>query len=117
VLTFRFAGAAVAPRSAWCLGAVVALSVLTSIPARADKLFVGGCTAGRGSLNCVGRLTEPGDPYVREVPQPHSEADKARAGERDQKWLERCRPVIRQDRYGVGRYGYAAPGCEFGVFE
>jgi hypothetical protein len=117
VLTFRCARSALAPRSAACLGAVLALSVMTFIPARADKLFVGGCTGGGGSINCVGVLTTPGDPYVRAVPQPHSEADKARASERDQKWQERCKPVIKPDRFGVGRYRYAAPGCEFGVFE
>jgi len=118
VLTFRFARAALAPRSAARLGAVLALSIVTLIPARADRLFVGGCTGGRGSLNCAGRLyEEPGDPYVRQVPQPHSDAEKARASEREQKWREHCQPVIRQDRYGVGRYWYAAPGCEFGVSE
>ena len=43
------------------------------------------------------------------------EAEKARLATRDHKWLARCRPVIERDRYGVARYHYAAPGCEFGV--
>ena len=57
-----------------------------------------------------------GDPYVRTVPGPHSAEEQARYDARDRKWVEHCRPVIRQDRYGVARYHYAAPGCEFGVF-
>jgi hypothetical protein len=40
----------------------------------------------------------------------------ARAGA-DHKWEERCRPTIAQDRYGVPRYQYAAPGCEFGIID
>jgi hypothetical protein len=31
--------------------------------------------------------------------------------------MDRCRPSVRQDRYGVPRYHYAARGCEFGVIE
>ena len=41
----------------------------------------------------------------------------AEAAEREAKWVTRCKPVIRQDRYGVRRYHYAAPGCEFGKAE
>ena len=28
-----------------------------------------------------------------------------------------ARPVVHQDPYGVPRYEYAAPGCEFGVIQ
>lgn len=55
------------------------------------------------------------DPYVRYVPEPFSDADRARQAERDREWVARCRPIIVQDGYGVPRYHYAAPGCEFGV--
>jgi hypothetical protein len=51
------------------------------------------------------------------VPPPEDEAEKERAMARDRRWMERCRPIIAQDRYGVPRYHYAAPGCEFGVIE
>jgi hypothetical protein len=51
------------------------------------------------------------------VPQPDNEADKERAAARDHKWIERCRPTIAQDHYGVPRYHYVAEGCEFGVIE
>ncbi|HMG77042.1 MAG TPA: hypothetical protein VK591_00055 [Xanthobacteraceae bacterium] len=51
------------------------------------------------------------------MPEPKDEIEKARATERDQKWLQRCRPIVAQDRYGVPRYHYAARGCEFGIIE
>ena len=41
-------------------------------------------------------------------------AEQAAAAERERRWLARCRPVVQQDQFGVGRYRYAAPGCEFG---
>jgi hypothetical protein len=46
---------------------------------------------------------------------PFDDADNKRAVKRDRRWVARCRPVVRQDRYGVSRYHYAAPGCMFGV--
>jgi hypothetical protein len=98
-------------------GTVVTLSVITATAAHADYLGVGGCVGGAGAVNCVVRVGPAGDPYIRVVPQPMGEAEKAQASERDRKWIDRCRPVIAQDRYGVPRYHYAAPGCEFGVIE
>jgi len=77
----------------------------------------GGCVGGRGSFNCVTRWAPAGDPFVREVPQPVDEAARARARERERRWVDRCHPVIEPDRYGVPRYHYAMPGCEFGVGE
>ena len=111
-----------ASRRAAFVGAAVLM--LSAVPlAYADELYVGGCVgagaAGRGSgagaFNCVLRIGPAGDPYIRTVPQPQNEADKARQAERDHRWVERCRPVVAQDRFGVPRYHYAAPGCEFGV--
>ena len=98
--------------------------VLSAVPlAYADQLYVGGCVGaggagGRsraGAFNCVLHIGPPGDPYVRTVPQPQNEADKGRQAERDHRWGERCKPVVAQDRFGVPRYHYAAPGCDFGV--
>lgn len=43
--------------------------------------------------------------------------DRREAADWEKTWLARCRPVIRRDRYGIGRYIYAAPGCEFGKSE
>lgn len=84
---------------------------------QADGIAVGGCVGGGGSLNCVVRWGEAGDPYVRTVPPPDSDEERRHSAERDRKWQERCRPVIAQDHYGVARYSYAAPGCEFGIIE
>lgn len=117
MLTFRSAKAALASWSTARIGAVAILSVLTWVSARADQLLVFGCTGWTGSINCVGRYGEAGDPYVRQVPQADTEADKARTTERDRKWIDRCRPAITQDRFGVPRYHYTARGCEFGIIE
>jgi hypothetical protein len=96
----------------------VSLSVMAlTSAAYADGLAAGGCVGGRASLNCVAHWGEAGDPYVRTVPQPVDEAERTRAAERDRKWEARCKPVIAQDRYGVPRYQYSAPGCEFGVLQ
>jgi hypothetical protein len=116
VLTFRCVSAILASRSAARIAAVVMLSMTAFVSAHADTLIVGGCTFGHGSANCVVHKGAPGDPYVRQVPQ-LTEAEKARAAERDHKWIERCRPVIQQDAFGVPRYHYAAAGCEYGVIE
>jgi len=92
-------------------------SAMTWSVAYADGMAVGGCVGTRGSVNCVVRWGEAGDPYVRTVPEPANQAERARSAERDHKWQDRCKPVIAQDRYGVPRYQYSAPGCEFGIIE
>jgi hypothetical protein len=96
-------------------GAALTLPLVTL--AYADTLYVGGCIGAPGTVSCVLRVGPAGDPYVRTVPQPETDAGKASATERDQKWLQRCRPIIAQDRYGVPRYHYAAAGCDLGVIE
>jgi hypothetical protein len=104
--------------------AVVALTLSPATLAHADTVTVTGCVWAPSGIfwgattgGCVKRYGEAGDPYVRTVPPPKDEVEKARATERDHKWLERCKPVVFQDRYGVPRYHYAAAGCGFGVIE
>jgi hypothetical protein len=103
------------------LGAAAALTAVTlgwiSSAAHADGIVVGGCVGQRSTLNCVARWGEPTDPYVRKVPEPVDDADRQRSAERERKWEARCRPQIAQDYFGVPRYLYAAPGCQFGVIE
>jgi hypothetical protein len=103
------------------LGAVAALfallPVLASSSVRADGLVVGGCVGSFYSFSCVKRWGSYSDPYIRLVPHPQSEAEKALSAERDHKWQVRCHPAVFQDYYGVPRYQYAARGCEFGVIE
>ena len=109
--------------SAWLPAAFIvaafALPVTTVIAAHADAdtLIVGGCVAAPGALNCVARVGPAGNPYIRVVPPPDSDAEKERAEARDKKWIERCRPVIAQDRFGVARYRYSATGCDFGIIQ
>ena len=97
--------------------AACVVAVLFFTAAHADTVGVGGCTGSAGSLNCVVRFGPASDPYVRTIPQPETDEDKARAEARDRKWIDRCHPTITQDHYGVPRYRYAASGCEFGVIE
>jgi len=110
-------------RAAFIGAAALILSAATL--AYADELYVGGCVgaggggrgSGAGAFSCVLRVGPPGDPYIRTVPQPQTEAEKAHQAERDHRWVEHCRPVVAQDRYGVPRYRYAAPGCDFGALD
>ena len=98
-------------------------TLMTWTPAHVqDQRAAGGvsntsCVGGFTTFNCVTRWGPASDPYVRVVPRPVDEAEKARLVARDRKWLERCSPIVERDRYGVGRLRYAAPGCEFGVSE
>ena len=121
MLTLNCVRLALASRYAARYGGAAALSVVTLAviwsAAYADGMALGGCVGGTGALNCVVRWGEAGDPYIRIVPEPTNDAERTRSVERDRKWQQRCRPTIMQDRYGVARYRYSAPGCEFGVIE
>lgn len=77
---------------------------------------VGGCVGSWDTFNCVWRWGANRDPYVRQIPEPASDADKGISTEREHRWEQRCRPQIAVDRYGVGRYVYSEPGCEFGAY-
>jgi len=135
VLTSRRAGKVTASRCDACAGATlvltaVALTAVTAVAiifagtsARAqDRREIGGvsdtsCVGGFTTFNCVTRWGPAGNPYVRPIPGPVDEAERARLMARDRKWLARCSPILERDRYGVGRLRYAAAGCEFGVGE
>jgi hypothetical protein len=99
-------------------GIVVAIAVQIMpgalAPAHADGVLL-GCTRDFGAVSCGAVWGHGGDPYIRTVPAPRTAKEQAQYDARDHKWVERCHPVIRQDHYGVARYYYAAPGCEFGV--
>lgn len=88
-------------------------------PARASSRVDGvedhNCLGGENALSCQRIFhTVRRNPHVIAVPQPVNDQERAAAEARDRRWVERCRPVIRQDAYGVPRYQYAAPGCEYG---
>ena len=99
-----------------CVAAAATFTASGLSPARADGIAVGGCIRTHFSINCVARWGAYSDPYVRLVTPP-TEAEKALSAERDHKWQAHCRPAVFQDHYGVPRYEYAAPGCEFGIIE
>jgi hypothetical protein len=93
--------------------ALLALSMM-SAPARSEGVGTFSCTGGRYTRSCVstfrrGRV----HPHMIRAPAPIDE-ELAAAEARDRRWLQRCGPVARQDRYGMPRYSYGAPGCEFG---
>jgi hypothetical protein len=78
---------------------------------------IGGCVGGPYASNCATIWAPAGDPFIRDVPQPIDPVEQARARGRYRRWADRCRPTIKQDQYGVPRYYYALPGCEFGIGE
>ncbi len=110
-----------AARSAAIVAAAFALSFIASAalvnPADAQVIETGGCIASWGTFNCADLWAAPSDPFLRLAPQPTTPDAQAHAREHDRRWVDRCRPSIRQDRYGVVRYHYAMPGCEFGIGE
>ena len=111
--------------TAWLAAlALLALSMM-SAPARSappDRVYTSNCYGARNMVSCVHtRRRGPFNPYVISVagPQTPEEREAAReaAEARDRRWVERCQPVIRQDRHGMPRYSYGAAGCEYGVLD
>ena len=82
---------------------------------RVTDTVVGSCVFSGGLGHCVRqyRYGDAGNNGIQLQQGPSAE-DLAESRERDRKWVERCKPVVRQDAYGVGRYVYAARGCEYG---
>jgi hypothetical protein len=120
VFTFSRAGTGRFARSASWAGAAFALTIIASAAcasAQAQEVMTGGCVGTWHSFNCATLWAPSRDPFIRHVPPPADAAALARARERDRRWVDRCRPILTQDRYGVLRYHYAMPGCEFGVGE
>ena len=96
---------------------LASLTLLMLSPALADNTRSTSCVGSRWSVSCVTTWRSGVvDPFVREL-APRSEQEIAESKEREQQWRARCRPTIQHDRYGVARYVYAGPGCEFGSYE
>jgi hypothetical protein len=112
-------------RTAASAATMTAIALLHASPAQAGSVYSTSCSysyargwgGGYGAGGCVEIERELVNPYVIEVPQPRTEKEIADAAERQRLWLARCRPVIRQDHYGVRRYHYAVPDCEYGKYE
>lgn len=103
--------------SAWLAALALLLLSMMAAPARSHTPGTStfSCVGGYGTGSCV-VIRRPGvsNPHVISVPAPQSDADRQDADARDRIWFDRCRPLVRQDRYGMPRYSYGAPGCEFG---
>lgn len=82
---------------------------------RVTDTITSSCVFAYGTASCVRqfRYNDPGNNGIKQYVEPSAE-DVADARERDRAWEARCRPALRQDVYGVSRYVYAAPGCEYG---
>ncbi len=103
----------------WALGGLLLLAAgaTEAWSQRVTDTVVGSCVYSFGAAHCVRqyRYGDAGNNGIQALKEP-SEETAAEARERDRLWLARCRPIVRQDALGVGRYHYAAPGCEFGRF-
>jgi hypothetical protein len=84
-------------------------------PGHAEGIEITNCVVSYRTSSCITISRPTSNPYIRTVSAPLTAQEETELGERDRKWVARCRPVIKQDRFGVGRYHYAAAGCEFGV--
>ena len=84
-------------------------------PARADGIRNTTCLASGGAFSCTTQWHRTGGGQF--LPWQIDARETAAAAERERRRLARCRPVARQDQFGVSRYSYAAAGCEFGRTE
>jgi hypothetical protein len=86
-------------------------------PALADGVRTFNCVGARGSVSCISTWRRGiTSPYIINVPGPRTEQEIADSQQREKLWDTRCKPVTRQDEFGVERYVYAARGCEFGKY-
>lgn len=118
MLTFACVATQRAPRLIAIAGAALALPLIAFAsvrPAQAEGVWIGNCVGSGHAASCTMLWAPRSDPYIRKVPGPRGAAERARAKEEDGRWVDRCHPSIRPDRYGVPRYHYTRPGCEFGV--
>jgi hypothetical protein len=89
--------------------------ILSAVPAGADGIRNTTCLASVGAFSCTTQWHRAGGGQV--YPWQIDARQTAASAERERKWLARCRPIARQDQFGVSRYRYAAAGCEFGKTE
>jgi len=90
---------------------VIAFGVTMAIHAAHADGYIVSCDFMIGVTCFAGPM---GNPYVRDVPQPTTDAAKEEQRRRDMIWVHECAPELVRDRYGVMRYQYNDPGCAFG---
>ncbi len=91
-------------------------ALLPGAPAQADAVRSSSCFGAGRSFSCV-TVWRDSAPNPHVIPVQPTKEEAAAAEQRERQWAARCRPSLRQDRYGVSHYVYAAPGCEFGKTE
>lgn len=89
---------------------------LSQVPAQAQTTSV-SCFGGRGSASCVIVEGGGGNPQVRSIPELKTDQEKAESAQRERLWVQRCKPQMALDGYGVARLTYAAASCEFGKYQ
>jgi hypothetical protein len=89
----------------------VAFCVAMAIHAAHAEGYIVSCDLSVGVTCFAGPMVNP---YVRDVPQPTTDAAKEEQRRRDMLWVHECEPELVRDRYGVMRYQYNDPGCAFG---
>jgi hypothetical protein len=104
-----------ATRATVRMGAALVLSFLAQTAANAGNGSNDSCAGRWTGYNCAALSAEADNPYIRLIPEPLGDNEKALFAQRDRKWVDHCHPVVQYDRYGVARYRYSATGCEFGV--
>ena len=114
MLTRAFSAESPQLRSCRAVALAFALLGAPVMPAYAEGIKIKSCFGSFHSFFCVTQWGARGDPQLRQVPTPRDAEEEAEFVDRDRKWVARCRPVIMQDQYGVSRYHYASPHCEFG---
>jgi hypothetical protein len=98
--------------------AMVMGAALSNVQPAAAGAASGICSRSGESVTCTAQWGSAGGGFPQIIYVPDQDRwDADTADQREKRWLARCRPVIRQDQYGVARYAYAAPGCEFGKSE
>ncbi len=108
--------------TAWLAAlALLALSML-SAPARSqpiDGVRTSDCFGYLlGTRSCISTFRGGWrNPHVIAVPAAQTPEERAAADARDRRWVERCRPVSQRDGFGMQRYRYSQPGCEFGALD
>jgi hypothetical protein len=99
----------------WIAGTVVLFSASPKQAAAGDSI---SCIQSGGAVTCVANFDYPNSvAKILHIEARDESSDKTDRAARDSKWIARCRPVLRPDKYGVRRYHYSAPGCEFGKTE
>jgi hypothetical protein len=104
-----------ATRATVRIGAALVLSILAQTSASAGSATDPSCAGLWTGFNCAALSGEANNPYIRLIPEPLGDNERAQFAQRDRKWVDHCHPVVQYDRYGVAHYRYSATGCEFGV--